>query len=61
MKTYTQTRQHARYGDAQGHEFQLDRVTTDQDPWAHYHNTKTQQEYSCRLEAFLARFSPLPE
>lgn len=31
------------------------------DPWVKYFNIKTNQEYTCRLEAFLARFSPLPD
>lgn len=30
------------------------------DPWVIYTNTQTLQEYSCRQEAFLSRFSPLP-
>lgn len=30
------------------------------DPWVTYINTQTEQEYSCRQEAFLSRFSPLP-
>jgi hypothetical protein len=32
----------------------------DNDPWVTYINTQTLQEYSCRQEAFLSRFSPLP-
>lgn len=32
----------------------------DNDPWVTYTNTQTGQEYSCRQEAFLSRFSPLP-
>lgn len=32
----------------------------DNDPWVKFHNTKTKQEYSCRLEAFLARYNPIP-
>lgn len=32
----------------------------DNDPWVTYINTDTKQEYTCRQEAFLARFSPLP-
>lgn len=31
------------------------------DQWVEYFNKHTKQTYSCRLEAFLARFSPLPE
>ena len=33
----------------------------DSDPWVTYINTQTQQEYSCRQEAFLSRFSLLPQ
>ncbi len=33
----------------------------DNDPWVSYINTQTQQAYSCRQEAFLARFSLLPQ
>ncbi len=33
----------------------------DSDPWVAYINTQTQQEYSCRQEAFLSRFSLLPQ
>jgi hypothetical protein len=29
------------------------------DTWIKYENVKTKQEYTCRLEAFLSRFSPL--
>lgn len=31
----------------------------EQDPWAQYKNTRTGQEYTCRLEAFEARFTPV--
>jgi hypothetical protein len=33
----------------------------DNDPWVAYKNTQTEQEYSCRQEAFLSRFFPLPD
>jgi hypothetical protein len=33
----------------------------DGDPWVTYINTQTLQEYSCRQEAFLSRFSLLPQ
>jgi|Laugresbdmm110sd_1035091.scaffolds.fasta_scaffold143219_2 hypothetical protein len=33
----------------------------DGDPWVTYINTQTLQEYSCRQEAFLSRFSQLPQ
>jgi hypothetical protein len=32
----------------------------DEDPWVTYINTQTKESYSCRQEAFLSRFSPLP-
>jgi hypothetical protein len=32
----------------------------DNDPWVTYINTQTNESYSCRQEAFLSRFSPLP-
>ncbi len=31
------------------------------DPWVAYINVRTLQEYSCRQEAFLSRFTILPE
>lgn len=31
------------------------------DPWVSYYNSKTKQEYTCRLEAFEARFFPLAD
>jgi hypothetical protein len=31
------------------------------DPWVTYINTQTLQEHSCRQEAFLSRFSLLPQ
>ena len=31
------------------------------DTWVTYHNEETLQEYTCRQEAFLARFSPIVE
>lgn len=57
----TITRTIKNYGDAQGRVFELVHVTDEQDPWAHYTNKQTGQEYSCRLEAFLARFSAMPD
>lgn len=35
--------------------------TVEGDQWVEYFNKNTKQTYSCRLEAFLARFNPLPE
>jgi hypothetical protein len=31
------------------------------DQWVEYYNINTKQTYSCRLEAFLDRFSPTPD
>ncbi len=33
----------------------------DGDPWVSYINTQTKESYSCRQEAFLLRFSLLPQ
>jgi hypothetical protein len=33
----------------------------DGDPWVTYINTQTNESYSCRQEAFLSRFSLLPQ
>jgi hypothetical protein len=33
----------------------------DNDPWVAYINTQTKESYSCRQEAFLSRFSLLPQ
>jgi len=30
------------------------------DPWVTYQNVDTKQEYTCRKEAFLSRFTPTP-
>jgi hypothetical protein len=30
----------------------------EQDPWVRYRDTSSQQEYTCRLEAFQSRFTP---
>jgi len=51
------------YGDAHGNEFMILAVynpNEETDPWVKYENIQTEQEYSCRLEAFQARFQLLP-
>lgn len=30
------------------------------DPWVKFRNVKTKQEFTCRKEAFLARYTPTP-
>lgn len=43
-------------------EFEISELPVlENDPWVKYFNIKTKQEYSCRLEAFLARFKPMPK
>ena len=52
------------YSSYNGVTFRIKGIYTkddESDPWVDYVNTKTGQEYSCRQEAFLARFSQLPE
>jgi hypothetical protein len=34
--------------------------TEDNDPWIEYENYKTKERYTCRLEAFEARFTRSP-
>lgn len=52
------------YSGGNGQVFKIKAVfnkNDENDPWVEYFNTETLQEYSCRQEAFLSRFSPLPE
>jgi len=47
-----------------GHEFELLSVYKpfeDPDDWARYRDILNDQTYTCRLEAFLARFHPAPD
>jgi len=49
------------FTDGRGQHFSITGIILkDTDPWVTYINTQTKQEYSCRQEAFLLRFSPLP-
>ena len=48
------------YCSNQGKEFQIVKIDNDPDgSWVDYINVETGQEYSCRLEAFEARFHPV--
>jgi hypothetical protein len=50
-------------GDALGNEFVILQVwnpNEEPDTWVRYENIQTEQQYSCRLEAFQRRFSLLP-
>jgi hypothetical protein len=61
-RTYSKT--HTRFTDGNGTTFRvLARFNPNEedDPWVHYKNETTDQEYTCRLEAFLARFIVTPE
>jgi hypothetical protein len=50
------------YTDGNGKMFIITGIELkDNDPWVSYTNSKTQQAYSCRQEAFLSRFVSLPQ
>lgn len=50
------------YTDGKGKMFQIKSLELkENDPWVSYFNTQTCQEFSCRQEAFLSRFSTLPQ
>jgi hypothetical protein len=50
------------YTDGKGNNFIINGLELrGNDPWVSYTNLKTQQVYSCRQEAFLSRFVPLPQ
>jgi len=38
-----------------------DLTAQEDDAWVAYTNTQTGQEYTCRLEAFRSRFSPIAD
>jgi hypothetical protein len=45
-----------------GKKFRVTNIVEEQDnTWIHYTNMKTAQQYNCYLEAFLSRFSKVPE
>jgi hypothetical protein len=51
------------YGTSDGKKFDLIAVycpNEENDPWVQYVNVETKQEYTCRKEAFEARFVKLP-
>lgn len=46
------------YRNSKGDEFVVDKIAhVEHDPWIEYRNIKTKQHYTCRLPAFLERFS----
>jgi hypothetical protein len=52
------------YTSGKGESFEVLAVwnpNEENDPWVRYRNTDLDKEYTCRLEAFLSRFSPRPE
>lgn len=62
MIKLTTTRTINHYGDSQGNKFEviaLFNPNEDNDTWIEYKNTKTNQTYTCRFEAFESRFHPL--
>lgn len=53
-----------RWTDGKGNYFKVKAVynpNEEQGPWVQYHNTLTGQDYSCRVEAFVNRFTRTPE
>lgn len=64
MITETYTVTHTKFTDGQGNHFRVlakYNPNEEHDLWVEYENMKTAQKYSCRLEAFLARFMVVPE
>ena len=52
----------AKYRSNDGKTFIItDLPQKENDPWVVFENVKTKDSYNCRLEAFLARYSPLPD
>jgi hypothetical protein len=52
------------YTDHKGNSFEVLAVwnpNEENDPWVRYRNPDLDQEYTCRLAAFLSRFTPRPE
>jgi hypothetical protein len=52
------------WAGATGQEFELLAVwnpNEEQDPWVRYRDQQELREFTCRLEAFLSRFSPRPD
>jgi hypothetical protein len=63
MITITETKVLDRFSDSNGNVFKVIakyNPNEENDPWVRYTNESTNQEYTCRMEAFLARFNPLP-
>lgn len=64
MIIVTNTRTQDKFTDGHGKIFQVVakyNPNEENDPWVKYYNINTNQEYTCRLEAFLARFMPIPD
>ena len=62
MITATISRTQTRYSDKEGRTFKCTSLyapNEEGDTWVEYHNESTGQEYTCRLEAFLSRFTPI--
>lgn len=62
MITFTSKKEITRFSSSDGKTFKVIakyNPNEENDPWVQYINEQTKQEYSCRLEAFLARFHPV--
>jgi predicted nucleotidyltransferase len=64
MLTVTKTQVLDLFGDSQGNVFKVLSIYSpneEPDSWVEYVKESTGQKYSCRLEAFLGRFTVLPK
>lgn len=62
MITFTTKKEVTRFSSSDGKIFKVIakyNPNEENDPWVSYINEQTKQEYSCRMEAFLARFHPV--
>ena len=63
MIIYTKTTVIDRFTDGKGNTFKVVakyNPNEEPDTWVKYINESTTQEYTCRMEAFLSRFTPIP-
>lgn len=64
MLTVTKTKVLDLFGDSKGNVFKVLSIycpNEENDSWVEYQKESTGQKYSCRLEAFLGRFTVLPK
>lgn len=64
MIEFTTTKTITRFAGSDRQTFKVTAIynpNEENDPWVSYYNEQTLQEYTCRQEAFLARFTPIVE